>query len=276
MEPTGFSTNSTSQSATRFNKYIDENNTNNDISNDATDNKPSQNWIPNSRFKREQHKLRRQKINIIFNYSKIELTADMENVLNRGLNFSILPLKLDLTQVLVDFHKFERSMIWTEFFYGKEIEYYNPPIFKANKNNLPKNYSSPNELKTFLGAIKSELMDPHNRNKVDCNLPPEEMKAIKQLIELQKERQIVIKPCDKGAGIIILYFEEYMNACMSHLNSIQNNGGEEKPFYKEVDETALENAKFKILKIVQEGFDNEIINVNEYEAMKPEGKGPGR
>ena len=86
----------------------------------------------------------KQKISTIFNYSKIELTQPMINLLNRGLNFAVLPLKMDLTQVLVDFKRFERSAIWHEFWYGKEKNRnYKPPIFKKQKRNYPKNYSSP-------------------------------------------------------------------------------------------------------------------------------------
>ena len=97
-----------------------------------------------------------QEIGVVFNYSKIKLTQDMENLLNRGFNFSILPLKLDLTQVLVDFKRFERSVIWYEFFYGSESDgELKPKIFKSNKTNLPKNYKSPDGLKTFLGSLKS-------------------------------------------------------------------------------------------------------------------------
>ena len=55
----------------------------------------------------------------------------MEKVLNRGLNFCILPLNLDITQVLVDFHRFERSMIWYEFWYGREKQNKPTPIFKT-------------------------------------------------------------------------------------------------------------------------------------------------
>jgi hypothetical protein len=33
-----------------------------------------------------------QKIGVVFNYSKMKLTPAMESLLNRGLNFSILPL----------------------------------------------------------------------------------------------------------------------------------------------------------------------------------------
>ena len=82
------------------------------------------------------------------------LTEAMQKVLNRGLNFAILPLKLDLTQVLVDFKRFERTMIWQEFWFGKthESDAYKPLIFKEKKNNLPINHKVPNGLKTFLGG----------------------------------------------------------------------------------------------------------------------------
>ena len=44
----------------------------------------------------------------------------MENVLNRGFNFAVLPLNLDITQILVDFQRFERTMMWQEFWHGSE------------------------------------------------------------------------------------------------------------------------------------------------------------
>ena len=64
----------------------------------------------------------------------------MERLLNKGLNFSILPKKMDLTQVYVDFKKFKRSAIWKEFWFGKDNEESKKQIFKTNKTNLPKNY----------------------------------------------------------------------------------------------------------------------------------------
>lgn len=155
-----------------------------------------------------------QPISVIFNYSKVELTEAMRRLLNRGFNFSILPLKLDLTQVLVDFKRFQRSVIWHEYFYGSESDIKtSEKIFKVSKSNLPKNYTSPEGLKTYLGSIKSELMDHRNRNNVQCNLPPDEIEALRELINLQKDKVIVIKPCDKGAGMMILDYPVYMRAC---------------------------------------------------------------
>ena len=62
------------------------------------------------------------KNNIVFNYSHIELTPAMQKLLNRALNFAVLPHKLDSTQLLVDFNRFARSTIWQEYWFGKESE----------------------------------------------------------------------------------------------------------------------------------------------------------
>ena len=113
-------------------------------------------------------------------------------------------------------HKWERRMIWAEKFYGEENEdEYVPPIFKSNKTNLPHNHPTPHPLKVFLNGVRSEIQDPLNRNNVKPNLSPEELNAVDELEKLQKDRKIMIKPCDKGAGVIILDFDEcqYMQNC---------------------------------------------------------------
>ena len=143
----------------------------------------------------------------------------MNRVLNRGLNFSILPLKLDITQILVDFKRYERTMIWQEFWHNQDSDKnQQPPLFKVRKTNLPKKHKTPNGLKTYLGAVKSEFMDPQNRNRVKSNIPEDKNNALKELIKLQKDQVIMIKQCDKGAGIMILDFKEYIRACLKHLD----------------------------------------------------------
>jgi hypothetical protein len=196
----------------------------------------------------------------------------MSNLLNRGLNFSILPLKLDITQVLVDYKRFERSTIWHEFWYGREqIQERKKPIFKTSKSNLPKNYTVPEGLKMFLGSVKSEILDPRNRNQTKCNLPHDQIQAIKELIRLQKEGVIIIKACDKGAGIIILNYPEYMRACYEHLLSVQmDENGEPQQYYKRVEDNMLQIAKNKIKQVLEEGYAEDIISWDEYKAMNPE------
>ena len=203
----------------------------------------------------------------------------MWEVLNMGLKFAILPLKLDITQVLVDFRKYKRNLVWKEFFFKMEDKdkEYKPPVFKTNKTNFPKKYKSPEGLNIFIGATKSEILDPRNRNNVKCNISMDQILAIRELVSLQKQRQIIIKRCDKGAGIIILNFEEYVGACNAHLNSeITNADGSTSKYYMKVDKEALDSAKHKLNQILQEALDNDIISKTEAEAMDPGDKGPGK
>ena len=87
-------------------------------------------------------------------------------------------------------------------------------------------------------------MDPRNRNEEKCNLPREEINASKELIRLQRERIITIKPCDKGAGILILNFKDYMHSCYQHLLSKQN---EHTLYYKRVEDIELQQFQKKSL-----------------------------
>ena len=85
----------------------------------------------------------------------------MKTLLNRGLNFSILPKKLDITQVFVDYEHFERSVLWKEFHFGKDNqETYERPIFRIQKTNLPQKHSTPELLKAFLSAVNQIFQIP--------------------------------------------------------------------------------------------------------------------
>ena len=147
-------------------------------------------WIPRSKYRRVQNQIKKQHLSVIFNLSSIILTPGMEALLNRGLNFAVLPLKLDITQVLVDWKRFERTMIWREWWFGCEtVDNIKEPIFKTKKSNLPKNYKMPNGLRTYISAVRSEIIDPKNRNKVESNLTFEEQQALKDLVKLRREKK---------------------------------------------------------------------------------------
>ena len=78
-----------------------------DNTNDASDNEPCVKDTGSNKPKPSIKHLKKQNISTIFNYSRIEMSEPMTKLLNRGLNFTILPLKLDLTEVIVDYNKFE-------------------------------------------------------------------------------------------------------------------------------------------------------------------------
>ena len=60
----------------------------------------------------------------------------MERLKNSGLNYSILPNKLDITQILVEFRKYERAAIWQKFHQWRQDnrEFEEHIIKKGEKN----------------------------------------------------------------------------------------------------------------------------------------------
>ena len=100
-------------------------------------------------------------------------------------------------------------------------------------------------------------MDPRNRQVEDCSLQSEEVKALKELMRLQREGVIVIKATYKGAGIANLDFQDYLKSCYEHLlSSIPSQSLEEetnqKRYYSPVDEFALKRAKKTISDTLKE------------------------
>ena len=141
-------------------------------------------------------------------------------------------------------------MVWKEWWHGRDGDSnYKEPIIKLKKNNLPKNYSTPHGLKTYTNSVKSEIVDPKNRIKVKCNLTGEEQDALKELVKLQKNKTIVIKQCDKGAGLIIMNHSDYVKAAEKHLDeSLKDEDGNIKPLYKKVNVNHFNGANVKLSK----------------------------
>ena len=79
--------------------------------------------------------------------------------------------------------------------------------------------------------------------------------------------------CDKGAGILILDFEDYLKACYTHLTAEASPGN---PYYSPVNVLDIEKTKTKIKEVLKEGLDKKIITQSEYQEMKPDDKNVGR
>ena len=90
---------------------------------------------------------------------------------------------------------------------------------------------------------------------------------------MQKDRKIVIRECDKGAGVIILNFQDYLKACYEHLTSELIPG---QSYYSPVNMLEIEKTKTKINKLLEEGLNSELISKTEFDQMRPDEKGPGR
>ena len=74
---------------------------------------------------------------------------------------------------------------------------------------------------------------------------------------------------------MIVDFQEYMKSCYNHLlSSMPSNDEAPKLYYIHVNEFALEDAKTKILEVLNEALEAKIIPTEEFIEMNLEGNGP--
>ena len=74
-------------------------------------------------------------------------------------------------------------------------------------------------------------------------------------------------------------FQDYMKSCYDHLlSSLPNDNINEAPemYYTAANEFALEEAKTKIISVLKEALENNIITKEEYAEMNPEDRNPAK
>ena len=170
--------------------------------------------------------------------------------------------------------------MWKEVFYNQKDEEYTPPIFKEEKTNVPNQNMVPKPLQTMLNTVESNLQDKRNWNHQHLkvrNLPKEEYLALLKLIEMQNDRLIVVKPADKGAGIVIMNYDDYVTSCNKHLTATQPQpAGPPLPYYKKATTQDFNKLKQSIDAVLDFGKQNEYLSNVEYKMMRPVDKGAGR
>ena len=68
-----------------------------------------------------------------------------------------------------------------------------------------------------------------------------------------------------------------MKSCYTHLNDTQKQSDDTlKNYYEEIDEDFVDEAKDTIAKLIEEGYDNDYLSKEEFEALDPNNKGNGR
>ena len=85
----------------------------------------------------------------------------------------------------------------------------NKVVFKLKNGMLCHSYQG----EVIIIIIIINILIGTKFNKAPSNITKEESKALAELIQLQKNSRIVIKPVDKGGGIIIMSHDDYVEAC---------------------------------------------------------------
>ena len=242
-------------------------------------------FIPRPRYRNGHRKESRKKIgNLVTNYSTFELTEAQKRVLNLGLNFCPRRDKVNKTEVVAACNRWERNMRWTEFWHRQQqeegvegsetddVEADQPDrVFpdKEIKTNLPRGHNARAALNECIAATKFDILGaPLKRSQP--NMSPEMKAAQKDLITLQREREIVIKPSDKTGGVCVLPFKAYKESMDSKLReTFVASDGTVKPKYLKASQKDLQAQHKQIKALVKEGVERGFINPEDAEVMVP-------
>ena len=143
---------------------------------------------------------------------------------------------------------------------------------KTQKTNLPRSY--PKEIADFIVSAQSEVLGSESK-KVTPNLTKEERESIKELKKLQIEGQIVIKPADKGCGIVIMDRKDYEEESYRQLNDKLNVGGKKIPYYQKTNLNKLKDQYKLLQKIIDEGVEKGHISKKTAKQLLPKSSKPG-
>ena len=182
--------------------------------------------IRKRRIKKEKEKSKIE--SMILNKSSFELTYAHKSLLSRGLNFAPTPYWSNSIEEkewnnLID-HL--RRCEWNNILSNDNNADLTENIELSNQSNLPPKlklpkFNRPNpELLDNSMFIYRELVFSKLRNlkptvtklyRTNNNLNPDLLTALKELINLVKNKNIVICKADKDGKIIVLDFDDYIN-----------------------------------------------------------------
>uniref|UniRef100_A0A8C5PUJ4 Reverse transcriptase domain-containing protein n=1 Tax=Leptobrachium leishanense TaxID=445787 RepID=A0A8C5PUJ4_9ANUR len=123
--------------------------------------------------------------------------------------------KLDKFSMFIDLQKFKKNLCLKKYFLKNPIErnetihLYTHTNLKEKSTFFPKSMIS-SEITTFEQMVLSDLEKMEHKKSRD-NLTHQERKALR---ELMQDNDIVIKPADKGGGIVIMTADYYNNEAM--------------------------------------------------------------
>ena len=203
------------------------------------------------------------------------MTSEETRLLEKGLTFIPTRDKVNTTSILADLCEWERRMRLKKYYYDKKTQ--NEPItedsqdmtlhdkIKARERNkifIPPTGRDKN-LDLYIDLVKEDILKNISR-KHNSNLTDKERNALKTLMN---DQSIIIRPADKGSGIVIMDTDDYIKKVNEDLS--QNNTYQKQ----KKDLTTLTNNK--VTKIVKEMHKNGIIDDNLKKYMTPTLSRPG-
>lgn len=168
---------------------------------------------------------------LIINLSKTFIPSqEQQDLLKKGLTFiPTFGLHVDQkTQLQHDLQKFHRNIKINSYYEGKKKSEIIP--FTPKSDWTPRFNQLPPNIKKYIIANNYALKTLHFNLKDAPNLTPGEARA---LVQLRKNKDIVIKPADKGSVIVIQDRDQYIWEAKRQLTNKEHYCKLSTPIYLE-------------------------------------------
>ena len=191
----------------------------------------------------------------VINLTNFQLTKPQLYIFYLSQSFTPTPKLPNLSIFERDLQNWINRLRWRQH-YGKNRNADNPSqqnnqtdeqvnnmerklVKKTEVHTAPKSSSHALELFIELVSKEAHSHQPNRKRTIPDNLPPEGRKALNELKNLYKNKDIVIRPFDKGVGFFLLNKEEYIQRTLQALSDTET--------YEIVDKkTAAEKATAEV------------------------------
>ncbi|KAK3089910.1 hypothetical protein FSP39_007586 [Pinctada imbricata] len=158
---------------------------------------------------------------VVTNLSKYKLTREEISLLSKGIKFIPDKTKVNKVRLLADLNEWERRMRLREYFYGEEKNNEETDHTLDEKFRLKKKSRfTPNKgrdmwLDLYIETVKRDIVSNLKRSG-KLNLTKQEQSAFQSLLD---NDAIVIRPADKGSGVVVIDKLDYVSKLEREIES---------------------------------------------------------
>ncbi|MGH0138568.1 UNVERIFIED_CONTAM: hypothetical protein FKN15_072990 [Acipenser sinensis] len=198
---------------------------------------------------------------IVFNLSSKTLTTSQKAVLSKGLKFIPTKRYIDKDKLATELKEWERRMRLAEYFFNENISDSEGNYEHGIKVNSTSTWTPPDGrdkwLDMYIEVVKQEII-VGLKKRCKLNLTNIEEQA---LTELLNDDDIMIRPADKGSGIVIMNTDDYMKSVECELNNTDT--------YEEVKSNKINKSVKEVKEIAERLHNKGIISKELKKYMQP-------
>ena len=180
---------------------------------------------------------------VIFNFSSIDLTDSDKSLLCKGLDFALIPKRLEYSNYLVDFELFYRDVV-----------------------NFATSYLDHELIKCKIKDIALTSFKSFKRISQENNLSSEELQSLKKLNE---NKEIVIQKSHKGKSVVILNKDVYTSRVKTLLS--EHTKFEKLKIDSNKELNFIINSELRVKEVLKEIKKKNQIDQEQYFKLCPSG-----